>query len=151
MRKMNHLTGAVFALMLAMSGAAAAAANDARKPQDVCVVDVASGFPLNFFVFREVEPLILNQPVSLKGMYFVRTRKPAPLHGSAVLVSDGSVRIGFFVHSTAVPTPEPNDFTMSGTTDVNFAGIVFFDNDGDFRPNGTLDLRVIDCSTVVIP
>jgi hypothetical protein len=66
-------------------------------------------------------------------------------------MSDGSVRIGFFVHSIAVPTADPNDFTMAGTTDVNFAGIVSFDNDGDFRPNGTLDSRSFDCSTVVIP
>ena len=112
---------------------------------------MASGFPLNFFVLRDVAPLILNEPVSLKGLYFVRTRLPAPLHGSAVLVSDGSVRIGFFVDSTAVPTADPNDFTISGTTDANFAGVVFFDNDGDFRPNGTLDLKVTDCGTVVIP
>ena len=55
------------------------------------------------------------------------------------------------MHSTAVPTADPNDFRISGTTDANFAGVVFFDNDGDFRPNGTLDLRVTDCGTVVIP
>jgi hypothetical protein len=66
-------------------------------------------------------------------------------------MSDGSVRIGFFVHSIAVPTADPNDFTMAGTTDVNFVGIVSFDNDGDFRPNGTLDSGSFDCSTVVIP
>jgi hypothetical protein len=50
-----------------------------------------------------------------------------------------------------VPTADPNDFTISGKVDTDFAGIVSFDNDGDFRPNGTLDLRFIDCATVVIP
>jgi hypothetical protein len=151
MRQMNYLQAAVAALAIAMPAVAAAEPQLERKSRDVCVVDVASGFPLNFFVFRDVAPLVLNEPVSLTGMYFVRSRLPAPAHGTAVLVSDGTVRMGFFVQSTAVPTAEPNDFTISGTVDSNLAGVVFFDNDGDFRPNGTLDLRATDCNTVVIP
>jgi hypothetical protein len=151
MRTMNQLLPVVMALTLTASASAAAAPVDPKKTRDVCVVDVSSGFPLNYFVFRDVEPLTLNQPLSLKGLYFVPSRLPAPLHGSAVLISDGSVRIGFFVHSTATPTADPNDFTMAGKTDSNFVGLVTFDNDGDFKPNGTLDLRTVDCSTVNIP
>ncbi len=151
MRTVNRILLVIVALALTASASAAAAPVDTRKTKDVCVADVSPGFPVNFFVFRDVEPLALNQPVDLKGLYYVPTRLPAPLHGSAVLVSDGSVRIGFFVHSSAVPTADPNDFTISGKTDANFVGVVTFDNDGDFKPNGTLDLRVVDCGTVIIP
>ena len=151
MRSRNLLLAAMAAATLAAS-TAAAETGETKKSRDMCVVDVASGFPLNYFVFRDVAPIALNAPVALEGLYFPRTRIPAPLHGSAVLVSDGSVRIGFFVHSSAVPVnATPNDFTISGKVDENFAGIVTFDNDGDFLPNGSLDLRVIECATVPIP
>src|SRR5262249_17501419 len=114
MRMKNLLLLVIVAMAPARSTAAAEAA-EAKKTRDVCVVDVASGFPLNYFVFHEVAPVELNAAVALDGLYFPRTRIPAPLHGSAVLVSDGSVRIGFFVHSSAVPTnANPNDFTISG-------------------------------------
>jgi hypothetical protein len=150
MRNMKRILLVMVGVALTATVSAAAPA-ETKKVRDVCAVDVSSGFPLNFFVFRDVDPLTLNLPAALKGIYFVPGRLPAPLHGSAVLISDGSVRIGFFVHSSAVPTADPNDFTISGTTDSNFVGIVTFDNDGDFKPNGTLDLRSVDCSTVIIP
>ena len=58
------------------------------------------------------------------------------------------VRLGLFVHSTAEST---NDFTISGVTDTNFVGILSFDNDGDFVPNGTLAMELEDCATITIP
>ena len=151
MKIVNHLRLVVAGLALTASTSGAASSPETKKTRDVCVADVSSGFELNFFVFRDVDPLTLNQPVTLKGLYFVRGRLPAPLHGSAVLISDGSVRIGFFVHSTATPTADPNDFTIAGKTDSDFVGVVTFDNDGDFKPNGSLDLRTVDCNTVIIP
>jgi hypothetical protein len=67
--------------------------------------------------------------------------------------ADGTVRLGVFVHSSATSTSTfaANDFTLSGTTDATFAGTYYFDNDGDYRPNGTLAIEAVDCSTIVIP
>jgi hypothetical protein len=64
------------------------------------------------------------------------------------MVSDGTVRLGLFVHSTAESS---NDFTISGVTDTNFVGILKFDDDGDFVPNGTLAMELADCATISIP
>ena len=101
------------------------------------------------FVFSDVEPLSPGHAVSLRGLYFVTgSQRIAPVHGSAAMASDGSVRLGFFVHSTAESV---NDFTVSGVTDANFVGTVSYDNDGDFVPNGTLEMQVADCATVSIP
>jgi hypothetical protein len=64
------------------------------------------------------------------------------------MAADGSVRLGLFVHSSAEST---NDFTLSGVTDTTFAGSFFFDNDGDFVPNATITLEVVDCATIIVP
>ena len=72
----------------------------------------------------------------------------APVHGSAVMTSGGSVRIGLFIHSTAESI---NDFTVAGVTDTNFVGTLNFDNDGDFHPNGALAMESVDCATISIP
>jgi hypothetical protein len=48
------------------------------------------------------------------------------------MASTGTVRLGFFVHSTAEST---NDFTVSGVTDANFAGT----------------MTPVDCVTLTIP
>lgn len=119
------------------------------KPHDVCVAAPTGGGSFNMFVFRDVEPLNPGRAVTLRGLYFATSvRKIAPLHGSAAMASDGTVRLGFFVHSTAEST---NDFTVAGITDATFAGTVSFDNDGDFVPNGTLAMEPVDCATVTIP
>ena len=64
------------------------------------------------------------------------------------MASDGTLRLGFFVHSTAQSS---NDFTVSGVTDANFVGTVSYDNDGDFVPNGTLVFEQVDCATITVP
>jgi len=64
------------------------------------------------------------------------------------MASDGTVRLGAFIHSTAESL---NDFTIAGVTDANFVGTLSFDNDGDFQPNGTLATQVVDCATITIP
>ena len=101
------------------------------------------------FLFQDVEPLKPGRAVSLHGVYFVTgLTRIAPLDGSAAMASDGTVRLGFFVHSTAEST---NDFTVAGITDATFAGTVSFDSDGDFTPNGTLTMQVVDCATLTVP
>jgi hypothetical protein len=118
------------------------------KTRDVCLVNPTGGGSLNTFVFRDVEPLSRGRAISLQGLYFSGARKVAPFHGSAAMASDGTVRLGIFVHSTAEST---NDFTLSGVSDTNFVGTLSFDNDGDFIPNGTLAMELADCATIAIP
>ena len=119
------------------------------KPRDVCIAAPTGGGGFNMFMFRDVESLTPGGAISLKGFFFTTVvNKVAPFYGSAAMVSNGTVRLGLFVNSTAESL---NDFTISGITDASFNGTVGFDNDGDFKPNGTLDFHVVDCSTVDIP
>jgi hypothetical protein len=68
------------------------------KARDVCIVNPTGGGSLNTFIFRDVEPLSRGRAISLQGLFFTGARKVAPFHGSAVMVSDGTVRLGLFVH-----------------------------------------------------
>jgi hypothetical protein len=133
------------ALLLPLGGAAAAGA---AKTRDVCVASPTGGGSFNTFIFRDVPPLTRFRAISLQGLFFTGARKVAPFHGSAVMVSDDTVRLGLFVHSTAESI---NDFTVAGITDTNFVGTVNFDNDGDFKPNGTLTPELVECSSISIP
>lgn len=135
-------------LGLALAGSANVGAAAAARTRDVCIVAPTGGGSFNTFIFRSVEPLSRGQVISLQGLFFTGARRVAPFHGSAAMVSDGTVRLGLFVHSTAEST---NDFTVSGVTDTDFVGILKFDNDGDFVPNGTLAMQVADCATISIP
>jgi hypothetical protein len=36
-------------------------------------------------------------------------------------------------------------------TDAAFVGTLNYDNDGDFKPNGTLAMESVDCATISIP
>ena len=118
------------------------------RTRDICIVNPTGGGSLNTFIFRDVEPLSRGRAISLQGLFFTGARRLAPFHGSAAMASDGTVRLGLFVHSTAEST---NDFTISGVTDTNFVGTLSYDNDGDFVPNGTLAMQLADCATIVIP
>jgi hypothetical protein len=133
-------------LIAAMSGINVAATT---KPKDVCLVAPTGGGGFNTFVLKEVDALVPGAVIALRGFYFATGQQLiAPLHGSAVMGSDGQIRIGVFVHSSAQGT---NDFTVSGVTDATYTGTVNFDNDGDYKTNGTLAMQRVDCSTVVIP
>jgi hypothetical protein len=120
----------------------------ASRTRDVCIVNPTGGGSLNTFIFRDVEPLGTGGAISVQGLFFTGARKVAPFHGSAAMASDGTVRVGLFVHSTAEST---NDFTIAGVTDTDFVGTLSFDNDGDFVPNGTLAMEPADCSAIAIP
>jgi hypothetical protein len=145
---MKNLIQSLSVLGLAILVSVDAGAAPAAKTRDVCIVNPTGGGSLNTFIFRDVQPLSLGQAISLQGLFFTGARRVAPFHGSAAMVSDGTVRLGLFVHSTAEST---NDFTISGVTDTNFVGILSFDNDGDFVPNGTLAMELADCATISIP
>src|SRR5512144_2692690 len=125
----------VVALGLLFVGSVPAGAATAAKTRDVCIVAPTGGGGFNTFVFRDVEALSPGRAASLKGVYFTTgSHRLAPVHGSVAMASDGTLRLGFFVHTTAEST---NDFTVSGVTDANFTGTVSYDNDGDFVANGT--------------
>ena len=147
MRHLQQLATVAFGLALVVAVNVGAAPT--ARTKDVCIASPTGGGTLNAFILRDVEPLSRGRAITLRGLYFpTGTNSMAPLHGSATMVSDGSVRIGFFVHASAEST---NDFTVSGVSTADFDGVLKFDSDGDFKPNGILDLTVVDCSTLTIP
>ena len=134
---------------LVIATAPASQAGPAPKPKDVCIANLGtSGSPLNTFVFRDVKTLVAGGAIPLQGLFFTAARKVAPVHGSAVMAGDGTVRIGLVVHTGATST---NDFTVAGVTALDFSGTLNFDSDGDFKPDGTLVIVPTDCATVAIP
>jgi len=134
--------------MVAMNGGAASAA----KAKDVCIAAPTGGGGFNTFVLQSVDTLFPGAAVALHGFYFTTgVKKIGPLEGTAVMGSNGQIRIGFFVHSSAEGGAIANDFTISGMLDADYNGFVGFDNDGDFQNNGTLEMQRVDCSTIVTP
>ena len=121
----------------------------ATKAKDVCIAAPTGGGGFNTFVLKEVESLVPGAAVALRGLYFTTgSLRLAPLNGTAAMGSDGRIRIGFFVHSTAESI---NDFTVAGVVDASYAGAVSYDNDGDYAVNGTLAMQRVDCGTITIP
>lgn len=151
MRNTKHrLHMGLLGLLLAIP-AFATAAPRRGEPVDLCLV---TNSPLNAFVFQDVTPLAAGRSMELHGLYFTNAGRVSPFSGSAAMASDGSVRLGLFVHSSATPSPAGtflNDFTVSGITGANFAGPWSVDNDGDFVPNLVLQVVAVDCSIIAIP
>lgn len=135
-----------FGVLVSLNGGVA----NAAKQKDVCLAAPTGGGGFNTFVLTDVESLVPGGAVALHGFYFTTgVRKIGPLEGTAAMGSDGQIRIGFFVHSTA--EGGQNDFTIAGLIDADYNGTVSFDNDGDFKPNATLDMQRVECSTIVRP
>jgi hypothetical protein len=147
MRNVRQTMVMILGLVVAAPLCAAAAPQKAPK-RDVCVVSPTGGGSFNTFIIRDVQPLSEGEAITLNGLFFTGAMKVEPFHGSAVMAMDGSVRIGLFVHSSAAST---NDFTVAGVTDTDFVGTWSFDNDGDFKPNGTLAMELRDCADITIP
>jgi hypothetical protein len=121
----------------------------ATKAKDVCIAAPTGGGGFNTFVLKEVESLVPGAAVALRGLYFTTgSLRLAPLNGTAAMGSDGRIRLGFFVHSTAESI---NDFTVAGVVDATYAGTVSYDSDGDYAVNGTLAMQRVDCGTITIP
>lgn len=151
MRTKNLRRSLILTLGLLFTVPAVGAAAPPRRAEDVCLVNEGG---LNTLVFQDVEPLSAGRSVALRGVYFSSARRASAVSGSAVMASDGSVRLGLFVHSSATPAPNgafANDFTLSGVIDATLTGSLFYDNDGDFLPNGTILFEVADCTTITIP
>ena len=135
-----------FGVLASINGGVASAA----KLKDVCIAAPTGGGGFNTFILKDVDALFPGGAVALHGFYFTTgVRRIGPLEGTAAMGSDGQIRIGFFVHSTA--EGGQNDFTIAGLVDADYNGTVSFDNDGDFKPNSTLDMQRVDCSTIVTP
>lgn len=148
MRRIKQLVPALlgFAVLVVMNADVASAA----KERDVCMAASTGGGGFNEFILKDVDTLTIGEAISLRGIYTATgSQRISPLSGSAIMGSDGQIRIGFFVHSTA--QGGTNDFTVSGVLDAAYNGTVNFDNDGDFKPNGTLAMQRVDCSTITLP
>jgi hypothetical protein len=145
----NHRRLSLIVGLLAAAPVVAAAPTEKAPPKrDVCVASPTGGGSYNTFIIRDVQPLSAGRAIPLQGLFFTGAMKVAPFHGSAVMNMAGSVRIGLFVHSTAESI---NDFTVAGVTDQDFVGTWNYDNDGDFKPNGTLQMELKDCADITIP
>src|SRR4029450_5920554 len=105
MRRLIPWLPVVLGLAVVVSVNAGAAPTS--KTRDVCIVNPTGGGSLNTFILRDGEPLSRGRAIPYTGLCFTGARKVAPFHGSAAMVSDGTVRLGLFVHSTAEST---NDF-----------------------------------------
>ena len=148
MRRLKQLVPALlgFGVLVAMNGGVARAARD----RDVCLAAPTGGGGFNEFILKDVDVLAPGGAISVRGIYTTTgSQRISPLDGSAAMGPDGQIRIGFFVYSTA--QGGQNDFTVSGLLDGAYNGTVNFDNDGDFKPNGTLTMQRVECSTITLP
>jgi hypothetical protein len=143
MKRLNQtLLPFVLGLALVVPSVASAGPN-----KDLCIVSPTGGGSFNTFVLQEVPNLGGGKSVLVHGVFFTGAQKLEPVHGTLAKSPDGPILVGLFVHSTAQSL---NDFTVSGLLDENFAGTLNYDNDGDFKPNGTLTMQQVDCATLVL-
>ena len=135
-------------LLLAIPGIATAAAP--RKPVDMCLVTRDTvGTPIDTIVIQDVTGLLNpGRSMSLHGFFFIRGGSPAPFEGSAVMASDGTLRLGLFVHTLAVL---PINRTLEGITDEFFAGTLKVDLNGDFQADFSALFESVDCATITLP
>ena len=146
---MKNLTGWLTAVLgLGLVAFSGTGASSAARTRDICIRSPTGGGSFNTFVLRDVPPVTRGGAIPVQGLFFTGAQKIEPVHGSAAMGSDGTVLLGMFVHSTAQSI---NDFTVAGITDENFVGTLNYDNDGDFRPNGTLAMEAVPCSAIPIP
>ncbi len=136
------------ALLCLLAALSAVSAPPEKKSADVCLVNFDFSSPMNTLVLHDVGPLAPARSIALHGLFFTRANRLAPVHGSATMTSGGGIRLGVFVHSTADAS---NDFTVSGVAAADYSGTLNFDNDGDFKPNGTLEWTRVDCATITVP
>lgn len=145
-------------LLIVLPGIAAAAP---RPPatEDVCTVSrsVVTGNALYTLVFQDVNRGTLQpgRSIALHGIFFTPVRIPVPFHGAAMMSSDGTIRIGIYAFHSARNLYDGNVYTndkvFSGAADVNFAGRLNVDFNGDAIPEGTLLFEPVDCAMIAIP
>jgi hypothetical protein len=144
MKRGNTLRTAAIALSLVVAGSTASFA------RDVCV-DFFGG-PV---VFKKVKRLRPGGAVPLDGVWIV-AQETIPVTGTAVMRSDGSVRLGLQVFSMS-PDGVPgavNTTVVIKAADETFAGTGVWENEddtGNDAPDGAATFTSIDCATVVVP
>ena len=75
-----------------------------------------------------------------------------PVSGTMTMSGDGkSLAVGIFAYGMIVAVDQ-NSFTATWVADPKtLAGSARFDNTGDMRSDGDLNLEAVDCKTVTIP
>jgi hypothetical protein len=131
--------GAALALCLVASTASA---------KDLCIEDNL-GEQLHFKKVKKLKP---GSVVPVAGIF----RGPsgggpiavAPADGVAMMDSEGTVKIGIFVHAIVAGT---NNLSFEWTGDATFAGSGSYDNDGDNFADGAVTFVGIDCDSIPPP
>jgi hypothetical protein len=89
--------------------------------------------------------------VVLNGVY-ISGGETFPVHGSAVLLSNGNVEAGVLVHAMAEAIFSGHNFTANMQVTTGLEGTGGLDSDGDYLINsGIYAWSAIDCATVTIP
>ena len=142
MRKIRRLMFTMLAILVTMPTSAALAE---KKERDVCIGPVGSSN--TNYVFRDVRALAPGEVIPLHGVWFTGTtgRLLAPFHGSAVMTSNGTVRLGIFVHGVATMDGVTSaDFSISAHTDADFLSV--------WRSGGIpFDVELRNCDAITIP
>ena len=75
-----------------------------------------------------------------------------PVSGTMTMSGDGkTLAVGIFAYGMIV-APEQNSFSATWLADPKtLAGFARFDDTGDLRSDGDLNLEAVDCKTVTIP
>ena len=114
--------------------------------KDVCVELDSAGSQV---VFKKVKAL--KKPgtaIALNGLYVVMGNS-APVSGTAIVRSNGTVGFGFFVHGMAPIFAANAEFVLEGSDVFIASGQI--DGDGDNLPDQAVEMTPIDCGSVVIP
>lgn len=114
--------------------------------KDVCVALDSAGSQV---VFKKVKAL--KKPgtaIALNGLYVVEGNS-APVSGTAVVRSNGTVGFGFFVHGMEPIFAANAEFVLEGSDAIIASGQI--DTDGDHTANLAVEMTPIDCGTVVVP
>jgi hypothetical protein len=142
MERRNTLRTLGLVLSLVIGGSSASFA------RDVCV---EWGF--GQIAFKKVKRLKPGGAVPLDGIW-VSGKITVPVTGTAIMRSDGSIRLGLQAFSR---DPEGLGGNVNTTVaikaaDETYAGTGFWENEpGDTIPDGIATFTSIDCATVVVP
>jgi hypothetical protein len=146
MTKPARIGGALLMTLLGLSPASALA-------KDICVHEVPVGLT---YLFSKVKTLRPGRVVPLTGTrIFAIGSNAVPVHGSALMRTDGKVVIGVVVHNMSpLLGASSSNFLVSMETDADFTGSGTLDADGDFTADlqlGPVTWTSVDCSTIAIP
>lgn len=126
------------------AGSAAAPAPAAAR--DACVVVAPAGYTV---VFRKVKRLKPGGAAPLAGLVILSPTNVAPVHGSAMMDSAGSVEIGVTGYGLR---DSITNVMIHAEVDADFGGSASLDSDGDFGADPVaVTLTPVDCRSVTIP